>query len=180
MKQKYYNIILVGYRGMGKSTICRKLHQIMPYYKLISTDDLVEQKMDCPIIEYFEKNTWKEFRLLEKHVFEEIANEKKIILDCGGGVVETEENKNFLKKKNNLVFWIDTDINMVIDRITNSKVTRPRLMPDKTIAEETHHILEKRNALYQECSTMRIDATNLHPVDTAKKIVEYYENFQRM
>ena len=180
MKSKHYNIILIGYRGTGKSTICRKLHQMIPYYKLISTDELVEKKMDCPIIEYFEENKWEDFRLLEKQVFQEITATKKLIIDCGGGVVETEENRKFLMKKNNIVFWIDTDTDIIIKRISNSRVSRPRLIPEKTIGEETKFILEKRNLLYKESSLIKIDATHMHPVDTAKKILEYYRNFRKI
>lgn len=180
MKSKHYNIVLIGYRGTGKSTICRKLHQMIPFYKLLSIDELVEQKMGCPINEYFENKAWTDFRVLEKEVFSEIKETKKLIIDCGGGVIETEENRKFLMKKNNIVFWIDTNTDIIVKRISNSKVVRPRLMADKTIEEETKEILERRNPIYKECSMIKIDATNLHPVDTAKKILEYYENFQRM
>lgn len=180
MKSKNYNIVLIGYRGTGKSTISRKLHQMIPYYKLLSSDKLIEEKIDIPILEYFQENTWDDFRLIEKQVFEEIGNTKKIIIDCGGGVIETKENRDFLKKRHNLVFWIETDIEIVIKRITNSKVTRPRLIKDVPIEEEVRSILSRRNPIYEEYSIMKIDATHMHPVDTAKKILDYYENFKKM
>src|SRR3989344_1994251 len=55
------NIVLIGYRGAGKTSISKELSKLagMP---AISTDEEIKNKVKMPISEFIEKKGWKSFR----------------------------------------------------------------------------------------------------------------------
>ena len=55
------NVVLIGYRGTGKSTVGRKIADIlkMPFY---DTDELVQKRTGRVIKEIVEEGGWVAFR----------------------------------------------------------------------------------------------------------------------
>jgi len=85
------NIVLIGYRGTGKSVVgellARKLNR-----ETVSMDAEIVKKAGMSIPEFVEKNGWPGFRDLETEVARELAARDNIIVDCGGGIIERPEN----------------------------------------------------------------------------------------
>ena len=63
----------------------------------VSIDRLIEHREGQSIAGIFEKKGEAYFRALEHTVIKEISNRRDIIIDCGGGVVLTQENLKLLK-----------------------------------------------------------------------------------
>src|SRR3990167_3612116 len=99
------NIILIGFRGSGKTEVAKSLSKKLGF-PVLSTDRLLE-KSHGDIRRFIAENGWKLFRKFEAEVIQELNAESSII-DCGGGIVENNQNMQKLRE-NGTVFWLNTD-----------------------------------------------------------------------
>ncbi|HIE42621.1 MAG TPA: hypothetical protein EYP95_05280, partial [Nitrospinaceae bacterium] len=92
------NIVMLGYRGTGKSVISKILSKELRR-KLFSIDNLIVQAAGKPIPELVAQEGWLSFRKLESDIVIQVAGKaRSSIIDCGGGVVLDEKNIDILKK----------------------------------------------------------------------------------
>jgi len=66
------NVVLVGLRGSGKTTIGRHLAKELSR-EFVDSDDLIEQRTDLPIAEIFQLCGESYFRLLESEIIEGLS-----------------------------------------------------------------------------------------------------------
>ena len=111
------NIILIGFRGTGKSTIAKLLGKILNR-KVFSIDSIVEKNAEENISSIVKTKGWKYFRDLESEVLKEVTQENNIIIDCGGGIVLRKKNRNLLKKNNALIVLLEADVDSIKKRIS--------------------------------------------------------------
>jgi len=140
------NIVLIGFMGCGKSLTSNKLAETLNR-EVISTDKLVEKKEGQPIAEIFEKSGEEYFRRIEKEIIKEIADQRGMIIDCGGGVALDEENMVNLKK-NGHVIYLSASPKSIYNNIKD-RSHRPLLNvadPELKIAE----LLEERKPYYEK------------------------------
>src|SRR5512137_2968183 len=85
------NIVLIGMRGSGKTTIgailAGRLHR-----ELIPMDALIVYEAGLTIPEIVEKYGWARFREIEAQVAQKVARLQGIINATGGGVVLNPAN----------------------------------------------------------------------------------------
>ena len=162
------NIVLIGYRGTGKSVVghllARKLNR-----ETISMDAEIVKKAGMPIPEFVEQNGWPKFRDLETEVAQELAERDNIIVDCGGGVIERPENIPALRT-NGVIFWLQASVDVVVSRIAGG-TERPALTEGKTFTEEVAEVLERRTPLYSEAAQHIINTDNMTPDQVAVSIL---------
>ncbi|MEE8207029.1 MAG: shikimate kinase, partial [Nitrospinaceae bacterium] len=92
------NIILLGYRGTGKSVISKLLSKQLKR-GLYSLDAIIEEAVGILIPEIVSMWGWARFREIEAKIVEQVADEAKdAIIDCGGGVVLNDRNIKKLKE----------------------------------------------------------------------------------
>jgi len=154
------NIVLIGYRGTGKSVVgellARKLNR-----ETVSMDAEIVKKAGMSIPEYVEKNGWPGFRDLETEVARELAARDNIIVDCGGGIIERSENIPALRE-NGVIFWLQASVDVIVDRIAGG-TERPALTEGKTFTEEVAEVLHRRTPLYSDAAQHTIDTDAMTP-----------------
>ena len=162
------NIVLIGYRGTGKSVVgqllSRKLNR-----ETISMDAEIVKKAGMSIPEFVEHNGWPKFRDLETEVAQELAERDNIIVDCGGGVIERPENIPTLLS-NGVIFWLQASVDVVVSRIANG-TERPALTEGKTFTEEVAEVLERRTPLYSKAAQHTINTDDMTPDQVADSIL---------
>ena len=162
------NIVLIGYRGTGKSVVghllARKLNR-----ETISMDAEIVKKAGMPIPEFVEQNGWPKFRDLETEVAQELAECDNIIVDCGGGVIERPENIPALRT-NGVIFWLQASADVVVSRIVGG-TERPALTEGKTFTEEVEEVLDRRTPLYSEAAQHIINTDDMTPDQVADSIL---------
>jgi shikimate kinase len=162
------NIVLIGYRGTGKSVVghllARKLNR-----EIISMDAEIVKKAGMSIPEFVEQNGWPKFRDLETEVAQELAERDNIIVDCGGGVIERPENIPALRT-NGVIFWLQASVDVVVNRIAGG-TERPALTEGKTFTEEVEEVLERRTPLYSEAAQHTINTDDMTPDQVADSIL---------
>ena len=140
------NIVLIGYRGTGKSVVAELLAGSLNMAS-ISMDAEIVRKAGMPIPQFVEKNGWDKFRDLESEVAREMAEQDHIIVDTGGGVIERQVNIEVLKESGP-IFWLKASVPVIVSRI-ESGTERPALIAGKTFTEEVAEVLARRTAKYE-------------------------------
>ena len=163
------NIVLIGYRGTGKSVVGELLAMHFGM-TCMDMDAQIVKKAGMLIPEIVEKLGWPGFRDIESEVARELAGLDNIIIDTGGGVIERPENIEALKI-NSRIFWLKASVDAIVSRIQED-TQRPALTAGKTFTEEVTEVLEQRIPKYKSAAQYEIDTDALTPEQVAEKIIQ--------
>jgi len=167
------NIVLLGYRGTGKSVISGILAQKLKR-KLISIDKEIAQSAGLPIPQIVQKWGWPRFREIESGIIREVSSrEREAVIDCGGGVVLDDQNIVCLKEQGRAVL-LRADLQTLMKRIKNDP-NRPPLKEGLSFEDEQKIILAEREPKYLLAADMICDTTSQKPMATALEIVEFFK-----
>ena len=143
------NIILIGFMGSGKSTLGKRLAEVLKY-EFVDTDIEIETKEGKSITCIFKEDGEEYFRNLETAVIREYLNrEKGKVISVGGGLPLRQENREILKKLG-MVIYLKTTPETVYERLKED-TSRPLLQtedPRKRIEE----MMEQREEKYRDAS----------------------------
>jgi shikimate kinase len=162
------NIVLIGYRGTGKSVVGELLAQKLNR-ETISMDAEIVKKAGMSIPEFVKLNGWPKFRDLETEVARELAERDNIIVDCGGGIIERPENIPALRI-NGIIFLLQASVDVIVSRIADG-TERPALTEGKTFTEEVAEVLDRRAPMYSEAAQHTINTDNMTPEQVANSIL---------
>lgn len=164
------NVVLIGYRGTGKTTVARLLADRLGL-TAVDADDLIERAAGCTIREIFERGGEVEFRRIEESVLAETAHSDGIVLAAGGGAVLRETNRTVLRGLGSVV-WLTADVETILARTQGDEITAAR-RPNLTVTggrEEVERLLIEREPLYRACGDFVIDTTGQSPREVADQI----------
>ncbi len=140
------NIFLIGFMGVGKTTIGRLLAEKanMEFYDL---DRMIEEATGLTINEIFRKRGESWFRQVENRVLSENACGFDKVFATGGGVVLNPENR---KRMNScgIVVALTASVDTLWDRLKD-KTDRPLLFSRKP-KETLNQLYNQREELYKE------------------------------
>jgi shikimate kinase len=151
------NIVLVGYRGTGKSTVGRLLASRLGR-ELVSTDAEIIKRAQRSIPEIVAQKGWEHFRDLESDICREFASRDQLVIDTGGGAILRVQNVEALKK-NGTVFWLTASVETIAKRIGSSN-QRPSLTGTKSFVDEIQDVLRERTPKYQAAADHSIATDN--------------------
>jgi shikimate kinase len=162
------NIVLIGYRGTGKSTVGKILGQRLGR-KVISTDAEIVKEAKQSIPHIVEQFGWEHFRELETQMCRKLQDQTDLVIDTGGGLILKEENVNILKADGTF-FWLTAEIPIIVKRISGD-TQRPSLSGTKTFVEEIEDILKERTPKYQAAADHVIPTDRTSPHQIADSIL---------
>jgi shikimate kinase len=165
---KSLNIVLIGYRGTGKSTVAKILGQRLGR-TVISTDAAIVKEAGQPIPQIVEQFGWDHFRGLETQMCQKLTGQENLVIDTGGGLVLKEENVKILKA-NGKIFWLTAEVATIASRISGD-TQRPSLSGTKSFVEEIEEILEIRKPHYQAAADIIIPTDYETPESIADQIL---------
>lgn len=157
-------LILIGYRGSGKTTVGKKLASRL-WWKFIDTDALIVQVAGKSIKDIFEQDGEPKFRVLETAAVQEACGMQDHIIALGGGAVLKDENRAIIKASGHKVIYLRCQPDILLQRIqadTATAMNRPNLTALGGIAE-IQNLLAQREPLYRELMTSELDLSNLTP-----------------
>lgn len=162
------NLVLIGYRGTGKSHVGRLLADRlgMPY---VGMDAAIAARAGMSIPQIVERYGWPGFRERETAEVRDLAGWDNIIIDTGGGVIERTENIELLRE-NGCIFWLKAGISTIVARIEGDS-GRPALTAGKSFTEEVAEVLGRRSELYAAAAQFQIDTDDLTPEAIAAEII---------
>lgn len=167
------NIVLIGMRGSGKTTVGKILAKKLqkPY---IEMDDLIVKKAKMKIPKIVKEYGWGYFRDIESHVVREVSEKDNCIIATGGGVVLRLENVEALKKHGKL-FWLQGSVKTLSKRIGDDE-NRPLLTGILSRRKDMEQTLKERKNLYEKAADGIVDTENTRPENIANEIVMNIED----
>jgi shikimate kinase len=162
------NLVLIGYRGTGKSTVAELLATRLGW-KAISTDAQIVEQAQRSIPEIVASDGWEHFRNLETEVCLALKARDHLVIDTGGGLILRPENVEAFKT-NSLVFWLTATVPTITQRISDD-TQRPALTAGKTFVEEIQEVLTERTPKYQAAADHTIATDDLSPEEIASQIL---------
>lgn len=161
------NIVLIGYRGTGKSTAGRILAARLGL-SYVSMDEEIVKKAGMTVPEIVAAYGWPGFRDRESELARSLALRDNTVIDTGGGVIERPENIEALKTSGP-IFWLKASVSTIVERIQGGK-DRPALTEGKSFTEEVAEVLEKRKDRYRQAADHEIDTDGVAPDAIAEEI----------
>src|SRR5439155_6996599 len=143
------SVVLVGYRGSGKTTVGRKLEDRL-WQSFVDTDDLVTRTAGKSIKEIFEEQGEEKFRELEITAVREACANKDHVIALGGGAVMRQENRDLLTQAGHKIVYLRCDPQTLLKRIASDPSTesaRPYLTEHGGGIEEIRKLLAKQEPL---------------------------------
>lgn len=158
-------ICLVGMMGVGKTTIGRKLAEILDYY-YFDSDVEISDFTKKSIAQIFEEDGEEYFRNIESDIVSNLIHRKeKMVISLGGGAFINNNIRDILLK-NSTTIWLDANIDTIIARTKNTK-DRPKLTKSRNKRRFLTDLLNKRNAIYKKAN-IKIDAN----INDCKNIID--------
>jgi shikimate kinase len=164
------NIVLIGYRGTGKSTIGRILAAKLGR-QLLSTDNEVIRRVGKPIPAIVAAHGWEYFRDEETAVCLDLAGRDNLVIDTGGGAVLRQQNVDVLKR-NGRLFWLTASVDTIAARI-GSDTQRPSLTGTKSHVEEIREVLNERMPKYAAAADHAIVTDGRSVEELTKTILQH-------
>ncbi len=151
------NIVLMGYRCTGKSSVGRMLARMLrvPFY---DTDEMILRRTGRTVAEIVGAGGWPAFRAAERETVRELAGIDGGVIAIGGGTVVDRENAAILKK-NGFFVWLSAEPDAIIRRLEagcGGDGQRPALSNGGTAAE-TERMLRERTPLYRSLADLAIE-----------------------
>lgn len=154
------NIVMIGPMGSGKTTIGRRLADMLGK-QFVDCDQTLEQRLGVNISLIFDLEGEEGFRHREHLMLKELCLQKNIVLATGGGSILRPENRELLRRFGTVVY-LETSVKQQISRLERDKA-RPLLQrPDRE--EHLYKLAEQRNPLYSEIADITVKARDL-PVE---------------
>lgn len=162
------NIVLIGYRGTGKSSVANVLARRLRW-KRISTDAEIVSRAKQPIPELVKAFGWEYFRDLESEVCRDLGGKDGLIIDTGGGAILRPENVAILQA-NGRLFCLTAEVATIQARI-GGDTQRPSLTGSKSFLEEIAQVLDERRPTYHAAAHHIIPTDNQSVTQVADAIL---------
>ena len=165
------NLALIGFMGVGKSTIGRLCARRLEY-SFRDTDSTITSRFGRSIAEIFAEDGESEFRRLEREVVAELAVMSKVVISTGGGVPLDELNVNCLKANCKLVL-LTASATSILRRVGDAR-TRPLLKDSPDREKQVLEMLEYRMPIYMNVADFVVDTSNRPPFQIVQEILRQF------
>ncbi len=162
-------VVLIGYRGSGKTTIGRMLADSRGD-AFIDTDEMIAHFAGCSIADIFAGEGEGGFREREGKAIAMATAGSGRVISVGGGAIESAENRRVLRDYGTVV-WLSAPAEVLWKRISSDKgtaETRPDLAQGGF--EEVVEILQRRSELYAKTAHVAVDVSKSSPRQVVKDI----------
>jgi shikimate kinase len=166
-------IFLIGFMGVGKSSIGKKLANKL-HVPFLDTDELLEQKFELTVAEYFVKYGEKAFRNAEKELIEQYDFENTVVA-TGGGLPCFNENMVALNQTGTTIF-LSRPVKELQQRLVHAKKQRP-LIKELNNDELLLFIQEKltERLPFYEKAQITLDRNSQTVDEILKRMQEYFQ-----
>lgn len=164
-------IYLVGYMGCGKSTIGRKVAQLMGI-SFIDLDKFIEERSFKSVPKIFEEEGEAGFRERERAALIEVSQFEDVVVGTGGGAPTFGDNMRLMNEKG-ITIYIAPDVEVLANRLLKSRTERPLIVGKSRdeLIEFINESLVKREPFYSQAKVIIRGENDLDP----KKVVQLIE-----
>lgn len=161
------HIILIGFMGVGKTTISEKLGESSGR-TVVDTDHLITMMEGRSIEDIFAVEGESYFRELETKSIDRLAGLAPCIVSCGGGMVLKDINVRKLKLIGTIVL-LTAEPTTIFSRVKDSD-SRPILNGNMN-KEYISELMEKRRPYYESASELTVSTDGKEVSEIADEIL---------
>ncbi|MEO0477167.1 MAG: shikimate kinase [Planctomycetota bacterium] len=157
------NVVLLGYRGSGKTSIGKQLANEL-WKDFVDLDDITRKRFNNQTIaEIWEQYGEAGFRQAESEAAAELLAKDGLVIALGGGTLTTESGKTAVTAADNTTrIYLSCAADVLAERIAGDATTaseRPSLTGAKDPAAEVEEVLAQRAPVYREVADIVFDVT---------------------
>ena len=165
------NVFLIGYRGSGKTTVARRLGELLGWPSA-DADSELEQRAGKSIKDIFAAGGEPAFRELESRVIADLASRDEHVIALGGGAILSATNRKAIAGRGTVI-WLQASPETLFARINADPATeerRPNLTAQGGVGE-IRALLEERTPQYRASAHLTVDVNRLDPDEIARQIL---------
>jgi len=166
------NLILIGYRATGKTTLARLLAERLGW-DWVDADVEIERRAGKPIARIFAEDGEPAFRGWEVEVTGDLCRRDRMVLAAGGGAPMRPENRQAMRQGGKVV-WLKATPETIYGRMSSDPTTvgrRPKLT-DRGGLEEIEQLLLKRTPIYHDLAHLDVDTEGKTPQQLVAEILD--------
>jgi len=169
------NIILIGYRGCGKTTLGKVLAERL-WLTFVDVDVATCQRFgNDSIAAIWSEHGEPQWRRVEVEVTQELVKGSDKVIGLGGGTLMQAGARQAVEEAENAVrFYLKCEPEVLLQRIgqdDQSAATRPNLTQLGGGIEEITAMLAEREPIYLAVADQVLDVSNLAPNDAVRYII---------
>lgn len=180
-------IFLVGYMGVGKTTLGKELAQYF-HVDFIDLDAVIESRTGMSVSDFFRKKGEESFRLLEHDCLQEISRGSHAVVSTGGGTPCFFDNMECMLS-NGIVVHLHTEESWLVDRLFEKREKRP-LLHNKSKEEildfirkgiaERKPFYNKAHIIYAPEGLIQRSDIDIHATHVAKLIYKHIDSHKHL
>ena len=166
------NLVLIGYRATGKTTLARLLAERLGW-DWIDADVEIERRAGKSIARIFAEEGEPAFRDLEAEVIADLCRRDRLVLAAGGGAPMRPESRQAMRASGKVV-WLKARPETIHARMSADATTTARRpdLTDKGGLEEIVDLLARREPVYRQSAHLEIDTEAKSPHALAAEILD--------
>lgn len=173
MPQQIQSIVLIGFKGCGKTTIGQLLAESLDC-SFVDLDSVIEDLHEAhtgrrlSFREVFRDVGAEAFRETERQAADRVATDTRdVVLATGGGAVMDPATRDRLRKVGRVVY-LNTSIDEMVRRTREGGF--PAYLKSDDPESELRALFEERDPVYRECADVIVDLGDLDP-ETARDAI---------
>lgn len=175
-------IFLVGYMGVGKTTISLPLANHFNF-SVIDLDHWIQRTHRKTIVELFEEKGEEKFRQIERNALLEVAAFENVVISTGGGTPCFFDNMEVMNQAG-ITVYMKATVAELAARLNASKTVRPLLAGKDeaaTVAFIEKHLTVRESFYKKAHITFHSNrlVTKEHTAQSAQAIAEMIEEYNR-
>lgn len=140
-------IFLVGFMGVGKTTLGRMLAARIGS-SFVDMDDVIEDQEGASITEIFDRRGETYFREAERKTLAQLASgPDRAVIACGGGAFASAENRVVMDREG-ITIWLDQPFERIWGRRVELAAQRPLMRSES----EVRRLYAERRFFYREAA----------------------------
>ncbi len=160
------HIFLIGFMGVGKTTVSQKLRELISADE-IDMDEVLVRENGMSVTEMFETYGETYFRDKETDLLRRIGGFDPAIVSCGGGCVLREENVAIMRDCGTIVL-LTAEPRTVYFRVSGSD-SRPILNGHMNV-DYIAGLMERRRPAYEAACDLSVSTDGKRPAQIAGEI----------
>ena len=124
VKMENKRIFLIGFMGVGKSTLGKKLANKLNW-EFIDIDQAIEQKFDMSVLSFFKLYGESIFREEETRMVKKIVEENRRAIIATGGGLPVFNNNMALLNRSGITCYLHRPVKELYQRLSKSREKRP-------------------------------------------------------